>query len=230
MIEQRGILVLLSGGADSATCLAKAVSEVGNDKVCCLNTYYGQRLDREMACAEKLCQHYDVKYLELDISSILKYSDCTLLKQSDKPVVYKSYKEQLESSKSISSYVPFRNGVLISIASAIAESVGMTEVWYGAHDDDYAYPDCSTDFISLMANAVYSGTSNHIEVKAPLKGMKKSDIIREGLRLKVPYELTYSCYEGRELPCGKCASCIDRKRAFSINGVSDPLTYEEDLL
>lgn len=228
MYEVQSILVLLSGGADSATCLAKAVNKVGADKVCCLNMYYGQRLDKEIECAKKLVAHYGVRYIELDISPMMNYSDCSLLKNSSKKVEHKSYSEQVDSGNPITSYVPFRNGVFISIAVAIAESLGIDDVWYGAHSDDYAYSDCSEKFISLMREAVYVGTSRHILIEAPLKGMTKYEIIRDGIELNVPYELTYSCYEGRELPCGKCASCIDRRKAFQLNGTVDPLTYEED--
>lgn len=223
----RKIMILLSGGADSSTCLAKAVNEVGNSNVCCLNAYYGQKLDKEMDCAEKLTSYYGVEYLEIDISFAMQFSNCSLLKAGS-AVKHSSYREQLEENNlHITSYVPFRNGVLLSIATAIAESRGMNEIWYGAHDDDYAYPDCTSYFIEAMAQAINRGTELGIVLKAPLKGMKKSEIIKLGLELGVPYQYTWSCYEGKEKACGKCASCIDRRDAFKRNGAVDPIEYEE---
>lgn len=228
MKKTKKVLVLLSGGADSATCLAKAVKEYGSKNVICLNAYYGQILDKEMECAKALTEYYDVEYIEINIAQVMKFSDCTLLKNSSKEVVYASYKEQTTDNQKITSCVPFRNGVFISIAAAIAESKDIDEIWYGAHGDDYAYPDCSPAFIENMKEAVYVGTQNNITLFAPLEGMKKHEIIEQGLILGVPYEKTWSCYGGKEKPCGKCASCIDRRNAFIINETTDPLEYEED--
>ena len=227
MKNQKKILVLLSGGADSATSLALAVQEVGSENVCCLNAYYGQRLDKEMDCAKKLTEHYGVEYLTLDISSVMEYSDCSLLKASTKEIEHKTYREQMDEKGTIDSYVPFRNGVFFAIAASIADSRDIDEVWIGTHGDDYAYPDCSPEFLTLMKLAIKAGTANDIRIFAPLQVLKKKDIIKKGLELGVPYEITWSCYEGGEKPCGKCASCIDRINAFRENGAEDP-TYKEE--
>ena len=227
MKNHKKILVLLSGGADSATALAMALQETDKANVCCLNAYYGQRLDKEMECAKALTEHFGVEYMTLDISQVMAYSNCSLLKGSSKKVAHKTYRDQMEEKDSIDSYVPFRNGVFLSIAAAIADSKGIQEIWYGAHGDDYAYPDCSKEFVEAMSNCTQIGTANRIIIKAPLSGMKKADIIKAGTELGVPYELTWSCYEGGAKPCGKCASCIDRINAFKINGLEDP-TYKEN--
>ena len=98
-------------------------------------------------------------------------------------------------------------------------------VYYGAHRDDAAgaaYPDCSTDFFKSMDRAVYEGSGRALRIEAPFIDKNKAQVVAEGLRLGVPYELTWSCYQGGERPCGVCGTCIDRRRAFEANGVSDP--------
>lgn len=221
------IIVLLSGGADSATVLAKAVQEVGSENVKCLNIYYGQRLDREMQGAKALAEYYKVELITKDISDIMLSCDCSLLKSSNKEIAHKTYKEQLQEKSRIDSYVPFRNGILISLATALADDMGFNSIYYGAHFDDYAYPDCSGEFIDAISNCTQQGTINKLTVSAPFRDTKKADIIKLGLSLGVPYQLTWSCYEGGEKPCCKCASCIDRINAFKVNGQIDPLIKGE---
>ena len=128
----------------------------------------------------------------------------------------------------MSTYVPFRNGLFLSSAAAIAVSRDCEEIYYGAHADDAAgnaYPDCSQAFNSAMGRAIYLGSGNMVKVAAPFVGKTKADVVGMGLKLKVPYELTWSCYEGGDKPCGSCGTCIDRKRAFELNGVKDPAAY-----
>lgn len=104
------------------------------------------------------------------------------------------------------------------------------EIYLGAHADDSAgraYADCSEEFTDAMKEAIYIGTYEKVTVKAPLVNMTKADVVKTGLKLKVPYELTWSCYEGGEKQCGTCGTCIDRKNAFKRNGVKDPVEYME---
>ena len=99
-------------------------------------------------------------------------------------------------------------------------------IFYGAHSDDAAgsaYPDCSKEFNKAMSDAIYLGSGKSVRVEAPFVSWTKKDIVKEGLRLKVPYELTWSCYEGKDKPCSKCGTCIDREKAFELNGEIDPL-------
>ena len=98
-------------------------------------------------------------------------------------------------------------------------------IYYGAHSDDAAgsaYPDCSTEFNDAMNEAIYLGSGKQVRIEAPFVKWTKSEVVKEGLRLKVPYELTWSCYEGADTPCGVCGTCIDRAKAFETNGVKDP--------
>jgi len=221
------ILVLLSGGLDSATCLGLAIEKVGAEKVIALNTYYGQKHKKEIECARWLANYYGVKYIELDLSPVMQFSDCSLLEHSDKSIEKRSYAEQTADNdgKPVSTYVPFRNGLFLSVAASVGLSVGADMIWYGAHADDAAgaaYPDCSRGFVDKMNGAIIEGTAGQIAIQAPFVSTNKAGVVKEGLRLRVPYEHTWSCYEGGEKPCGKCGTCIDRENAFKTNGAEDP--------
>lgn len=229
-------LVLSSGGIDSTTCLGIAVNKYGKDNVITASLYYGQKHDKELECAKKIAEYYGVKHIEEDISNIMKYANqvCTLIKGGN-DIEHKSYAEQIEENGEgrVATYVPFRNGLLLSIATAYADSLfpnEKVEIYYGAHADDAAgsaYADCSPEFAETMNKAINLGTYGKISVERPLINMNKAEVVKTGLKLNVPYNLTWSCYEGKEKQCGKCGTCIDRKNAFLKNGVKDPVDYEE---
>lgn len=219
-------LVLLSGGLDSTTCLAYALDQCGAGNVVALTISYGQRHDRELKSARAVANYYKVKHIELDLTEIFGGADCSLLKESEEAVPEGSYKEQKEKSGRVSTYVPFRNGVFLSICAAIALKDGCSRLYYGIHRDDAAgdaYPDCSKEFNEYMSKAINAGTGWKINVIAPFVDLNKSGVVAVGKRLSVPYELTWSCYKGGDRPCGKCATCIDRARAFKENGMEDKL-------
>lgn len=218
-------VVLLSGGLDSSTCLAQAVDECGAKNVLALNMYYGQRHEREIESAQRIAVHYGVKYVEMAIDNVMRFSDSTMLAGRD-DVPDGEYVEQMERDGKVSTYVPFRNGLLLSIAASVACALGYDAVVYGAHADDMAgnaYPDCSPEFVEYMKLAIEQGTGGAVTMYAPFITETKADIVATGLKLDVPYELTWSCYRGGEHPCGTCATCIDRKKAFEANGRKDPL-------
>lgn len=220
-------LVLFSGGIDSTTCLALAIEKYGKENVTALSITYGQKHSKEIYAANKIADYYDVEKIDLDLSLIFKFSDCSLLKNSSEEIPTGAYSEQLDKSNGspVSTYVPFRNGLFISSAAAIALSKNCNVIYYGAHSDDAAgnaYPDCSDEFNNAINKAVFIGSGNQLKVEAPFVGLTKKDIIKKGLELNVPYELTWSCYEGGDKPCGKCGTCIDRQKAFEENGISDP--------
>ena len=220
-------LVLLSGGIDSTTCLAVAVKKHGAENVLALSVSYGQKHSKEIEAAEKVADHYKVRLLTLDLSKIFEGSDCSLLKGSEAEIPKESYSEQLKETDGapVSTYVPFRNGLFLASAASIALSNGCSEIYYGAHSDDAAgnaYPDCSADFNESINRAIYIGSGNRLKVVAPFIGMNKAQVVAEGLALKAPYELTWSCYEGGEKPCGLCGTCRDRAAAFKANGTDDP--------
>lgn len=220
-------LVLFSGGVDSTTCLGIAVNKYGADEVLALSLYYGQKHSRELEAARKIAAGYGVKHKELDLALIFADSDCSLLSGSTEDIPKESYAEQLKKTdgKPVSTYVPFRNGLFLASAASIALSNCCTEIYYGAHSDDAAgnaYPDCSSDFNDAINRAIYLGSGEELRVVAPFIGMNKAQVIAEGLKLSVPYELTWSCYEGGDKPYGSCGTCRDRIAAFRANGMDDP--------
>ena len=220
-------LVLFSGGVDSTTCLAIAVDKYGSENVLALSIGYGQKHSRELEAARNIAAHYGVDFRTLDLAKLFEGSDCTLLAGSSGEIPKESYAEQLKKTdgKPVSTYVPFRNGLFIASAASIALSNGCSVIYYGAHSDDAAgnaYPDCSDEFNEAMNRAVHLGSGGELEVIAPFVKMTKADVVRIGLSLGAPYELSWSCYEGGDKPCGRCGTCLDRKRAFELNGVDDP--------
>lgn len=220
-------LVLSSGGVDSTTALALAVKQFGKENVIALTVSYGQKHDKEVRAAKAVAEWYGVEQLFLDLSLIFRYSNCSLLKQSTEEIPEESYAEQMEhgDGKPVSTYVPFRNGLFLSSAASIALSRDCGVIFYGAHADDAAgaaYPDCTPEFNRAIGEAIFEGSGKQLQIEAPFVRMTKAEIVKTGLELGVPYELTWSCYEGGETPCGKCGTCIDRAKAFAANGAEDP--------
>lgn len=230
-------LVLNSGGCDSTTLVGMAVKKYGRENVITASLYYGQKHDKELKCARDVAEFYGVRHIEEDISSVMKYAGdvCSLVKGSKDEILDKSYAEQIAENGEgrVGTYVPFRNGLFLSIAAAYADSLfpnQPAEVWYGAHADDaagQAYADCSEEFASAMDRAISIGTYGNIHVVRPLINLNKAGVVAEGLKIGVPYNLTWSCYHGREKACGKCGTCLDRLAAFEANGAKDPIEYEE---
>ena len=224
-------MVLFSGGIDSTTCLGLAVKKYEKENVIALSISYGQKHSCETEAACKIAEYYGVERVTLDLSLIFKYSDCSLLSGSEKEIPHESYAQQLEKTDGapVSTYVPFRNGLFLSSAASMALSKGCSVIYYGAHADDSAgnaYPDCSSVFNNAMNTAIYEGSGRQLKIEAPFVGMSKADVVKTGLELNVPYEMTWSCYEGKDKPCGKCGTCIDRQNAFRLNGIDDPALKE----
>lgn len=225
------VLVLSSGGVDSTTCLGLAVSEFGAENVVALSIFYGQKHSRELAAARAVAAHYGVRHLELDLSAVYANSDCSLLSHSGAEIPHADYADQLseQDGAPVTTYVPFRNGLFISAAAGVAQAEGCAAVYYGAHRDDAAgcaYPDCSPEFYEAMNKAIIEGTGGEVRLVAPFVENNKAGVVAEGLRLNVPYELTWSCYEGGDAACGECGTCRDRLAAFAENGAIDPINYE----
>lgn len=227
-------LVLSSGGVDSTTCVAIAVGRLGKDNVSTVSASYGQRHSRELECADNIAEHYSLKHYVLDLSNVLQYSNCSLLAHSTEDIPEKSYADQIAENGEgkVSTYVPFRNGLMLSAVAALAQSIypdDDVDIYLGAHADDaagHAYADCSEEFTSAMNTAIIIGTYGKVRVIAPLVNMNKAQVVETGLALNVPYELTWSCYEGGDKACGKCGTCIDRLNAFKANHTVDPIPYE----
>lgn len=220
-------LVLVSGGVDSTTCLGITVQKYGKENVTALAISYGQKHQKEIGSARAVCEYYGVELIELDLAPMFQYSNCSLLSHSNQDIPEESYAEQLKKTNGtpVSTYVPFRNGLFLASAASIALSKGCDVIYYGAHSDDAAgnaYPDCSEAFHNAMNTAIYEGSGHQLRIEAPFVGITKAEVVKQGLAIGVPYELTWSCYEGEEKPCGVCGTCIDRQKAFEMNGVTDP--------
>ena len=220
-------LVLFSGGLDSTVCLALAIEKYGAENVTALSISYGQKHTKETKAAQEIAKHYGVRLKTLDLALIFADSDCPLLIAGKGDIPKETYAEQQMHSggKPVSTYVPFRNGLFLSSAASIAISLDCGVIFYGAHSDDAAgnaYPDCSKEFNDAINSAIYIGSGNQLKVEAPFVSKTKADVVAEGIRLGVPFEMTWSCYEGGEKPCGKCGTCRDRAAAFAANGIADP--------
>lgn len=219
-------IVLLSGGMDSATCLSIAVDKLGKSNVAALSIFYGQRHEKELRSAKAVAEYYGVNHYELDLSAVFELSDCPLMARSSRQIEHASYAEQIAGG-GVATYVPFRNGLMVSAAASFAYSLfenDSIEIYISVHADDAAgnaYADCREDFIRALDTAIKIGTYERIRLVAPFIGKSKAEVVKAGLELGTPYELTWSCYEGGDFPCGECATCIDRARAFEWNGVLD---------
>lgn len=226
-------IVLSSGGVDSTTCISVAIEELGVENVMSVSVYYGQKHDKELKCAEDVAKYYGIDHRVIDLSNtgIMDGSNCSLLQGSTQDIEHKSYVEQIEENDTgiVTTYVPFRNGLMLSGIAAMAMSIYPefdVDIYLGAHADDAAgnaYADCSLEFIESIGEAIAIGTYHKVHIKAPFVTCNKAGVVKKGLELGTPYELTWSCYEGGEVPCGTCGTCIDRIQAFNANGVIDPL-------
>jgi len=216
-----GVVVLLSGGMDSSTLLATAAAL--HDRVYALSVDYNQRHKRELEFAKKIAHHYGVSHEILDITNINSLISGSSLTSADISVPHGHYADETMKR----TVVPNRNMILLSIATGMAISNGINMVAYAAHAGDHAiYPDCRPDFVMAMTDVLTKCSYEPVGLWAPFLYLDKAQILQSGLRWKVPYELTWTCYEGREKACGKCGACVERLEAFELNGVEDPLEYE----
>ena len=222
-------VILSSGGIDSTTCLGLAVDKYSSANVTTVSIYYGQRHERELQSAQAVAQHYGVDHHEFNAASLFKASDSALLKNSARSLEHSSYARQAAVNKKISTYVPFRNGLMLSMAAAFADGFfdgdEPIELYIGVHADDAAisaYPDCSAEFVDAISRAILVGTYNRVKVVAPFVKFNKAAVVKYGLSINVPYQLTWSCYDDGKTPCGKCATCLDRAAAFKACHAADP--------
>lgn len=220
------VMVLFSGGLDSTTLLYKARYE--HHEVIACSLYYGQKHETELEHAKAITDKLGIPLILRDLTPVFKDSDCVLLKGRGN-IPHESYKEQMDKNGegTVSTYVPFRNGVMLSVAASLALQHGCDALWYGAHRDDAAgraYPDCTEDFVQYMTQAIREGTGQKVTVQAPWIFFTKADIVSAGLSFGMTqedFDMTHSCYEGVEGGCGVCATCIDRRKALEANGLHD---------
>jgi len=215
-------IVLVSGGMDSLVVTAIAKQDY---KLALLHIKYGQRTQRkELKAFGEIASVYKVKRKLIVTFEHLKQiggSSLTDAKMEIPNAVRKA-------SGTPTTYVPFRNAHLLAVATSWAEVIGATKIFIGASEEDSAgYPDCRQDFYKTFNQAIQAGTKpqTHISIVTPLIRMKKADIVKKGIELGAPFELTWSCYRSNRKPCGRCDSCVRRLKGFKEAGVIDPVKY-----
>lgn len=222
------IVTLLSGGLDSTLVTTMAVNEVGHDNVYALSFGYGQKHGQpEIESAERIVHHLDIHWRYQRLDRTMFDGTKSALMDNDVDIPNVSYDDLVGVSPT---YVPFRNGIFVSIATAHALNVGAEYVMIGAHAEDarnWAYPDCSPEFIGAMSAAVYIGSYRAVRLSAPLLTMTKAQIVQTSLDESSPIFLTRSCYTGDKVSCGVCPTCRSRLEAFAEVGGKDPIPYQD---
>lgn len=218
-------VVLLSGGMDSAT--AAAMAKEDDQDLYLLHTSYGQNTEtKELACAERLAAEFDAEeFLHLTTDHLQRIGGSSLTDES-----MGVEEADLDSEEIPSSYVPFRNANLLSMAVSFAEANNCGAVYIGAHSEDFSgYPDCRPEFFEAFERMVEVGTKpqTEISIEAPFAQWSKTDIVERGLKLNVPFKHTWSCYREQSPACGTCDACAFRLQAFQRVGVKDPIEYTE---
>lgn len=212
-------LLVLSGGMDSTTMLFDYAAQIA----LAVSFDYGSNHNvREIACAADNCKKLCIEHIVIPLEFMGKYFHSSLLEGAEAIPEGHYAADNMKST-----VVPFRNGIMLSIAAGLAESRGLSKVMIANHAGDHTiYPDCRPQFIEAMGEAISAGTFADITLLAPYTNLTKTDIARRGKEKGVDFALTYSCYKGGELHCGRCGTCIERKEALKEAGIEDPTLYE----
>lgn len=222
-VSKKVSIVLVSGGMDS--CVTASMARIENDELAFLHISYGQITEvRERMAFNDLADHFDVeKRLDISIEYLTKIGGSSLTDASISVA-----EADLTSTEIPTSYVPFRNANMLSIATSWAEVIGATAIYIGAvFEDSSGYPDCRPEFYAAFQGAIDAGTKpgTHIEIRTPIIQLSKAEIVQKGIQLDAPLHLTWSCYRSESLACGTCDSCALRLRGFAQAGVIDPIAY-----
>lgn len=215
----KNALLVLSGGMDSTTLLYERASEIS----LAVSFDYGSNHNgREIPFAKFHCEKLGIEHLTIPLKFMHDYFKSSLLSGAD-AIPEGTYAD--ENMKS--TVVPFRNGIMLSVAAGLAESRGLSKVMMANHFGDHdIYPDCRKEFVDAMSQAMATGTYANITIDAPYTLISKADIARRGKTLGVDYGQTWSCYKGGKVHCGKCATCLERKAALAEAGIEDTTEYE----
>ena len=217
-MTQKDSVIIYSGGLDSTTLLYEERERVA---LAVTFDYGSNHAVREIACAKHHCALLGIEHLVIELGFMSRYFQSSLLSgAADIP------DGNYDEANMKSTVVPFRNGIMLSIACGLAESRGLKRVLIANHGGDHAiYPDCRPQFVDAMNAAMQAGTYEGVQLAAPYTNISKADIIRRGARLGIDYGATYSCYRGGEHHCGTCGTCTERREAFREAGIPDPTKY-----
>ncbi|MDA7597342.1 7-cyano-7-deazaguanine synthase QueC [bacterium] len=221
-MSSKKVVVLVSGGMDSVVALHDAIA-AGHDVVAAVSFDYGSKHNhREIPFAKIHADLVGAGHRVIDLIFMDELFESDLLKSGGD--IPEGHYEQENMKQTV---VPFRNGIMLSIAAGFAESIEAEGLVIAAHSGDHAiYPDCREDFMKPMGDAIQAGTYVNLELMRPFIALRKEDIAARGAELGVDFSQTWSCYKGLDLHCGKCGTCVERKEAFAIAGISDPTEYE----
>ncbi len=222
--KQLSAVVLISGGMDS--CVTAAIAKSENKEIAFLHISYGQLTERrERKAFNDIADFYNVeKRLDVSIEYLAKIGGSSL---TDKSIEVSE--ANLESKEIPTSYVPFRNANMLSIATSWAEVLLANSIYIGAvAEDSSGYPDCRPEFYAAFEKTIETGTKPDtiIKIKTPIINLSKAEIVKKGIELNAPLQLSWSCYRSEDLACGTCDSCALRLRGFAQAGVKDPLVYQ----
>ena len=214
--------MLVSGGMDSVVALYEAHRE--HEVVVALSFDYGSKHNhREIPFAREHAESLGVPHEAIDLGFMNEHFRSDLL-QSGGEIPEGHYEEETMKA----TVVPFRNGIMLAIAAGLAESRGAEGLVIAAHSGDHAiYPDCRGEFMEAMGEAIQLGTYETVNLLRPFIALRKEDIAARGAELGVDFSRTWSCYKGGETHCGKCGTCVERREAFAVAGISDPTKYLE---
>jgi 7-cyano-7-deazaguanine synthase len=217
-------IVLVSGGMDS--CVTAAIAKSETEEIALLHVSYGQKTERrERQAFEDIADFYGAtKRLAVSIEYLAKIGGSSLTDEAIKVA-----EANLEAKEIPTSYVPFRNANMLSIATSWAEVVGAKSIYIGAvAEDSSGYPDCRPEFYEAFQKAIDAGTKPEtiLEIRTPIIHLSKAEIVRKGLEIGAPLHLSWSCYRNENLACGACDSCALRLRGFERAGVKDPINYK----
>jgi 7-cyano-7-deazaguanine synthase len=226
----RKAVVLLSGGMDSCVSTAIAGKRHGLQNLALLHASYGQRTEaRELQAFRAIADHYEVQTrLQVRLEHFRAIGGSALTDENIAVPENELGASHPGGSSIPVTYVPFRNAHFLSVAVSWAEAIGAGAIYIGAvAEDSSGYPDCRPEYYRVFQELIRVGTrpETQIEIVTPVIEMKKSEIIRAGMQLHAPLHLTWSCYQGEELACGTCDSCLLRLRAFAEAGAADPVPY-----
>jgi len=233
MADSRKAVVLLSGGMDSCVSAAIARESHGPANVACVHAGYGQRTEaRERRAFGEIADFYKVATHDRLVVHLDHFRSIGGSALTDENIAVPENELNSGSGHGSSipvTYVPFRNAHFLSVAVSWAEAIGAGAIYIGAvAEDSSGYPDCRPEYYEAFQEVIRVGTrpETKIEIVTPVITLKKQEIIRRGIALGAPLHLTWSCYQGQELACGACDSCLLRLRAFADAGVPDPIPYQ----